>query len=84
MPSAPTFGNNHEEVTRQTADLLAEVFNCLVARGIARETAQRFTLQALMCLFVEDIGLLGKYFSSACSMTARPGRQTTLDCPGAA
>jgi hypothetical protein len=27
VPSVPTFGNNHEEVTRQAADLLAEVFN---------------------------------------------------------
>ncbi|MBI5900730.1 MAG: class I SAM-dependent DNA methyltransferase [Rhodocyclales bacterium] len=62
VPSAPTFGNRHEEVTRQAADLLAEVFNCLVVRGIDRDTAQRFTLQALMCLFAEDIGLLEKYF----------------------
>jgi SAM-dependent methyltransferase len=62
VPSAPTFGNNHEEVTRQAADLLAEVFNCLVVRGIDRDTAQRFALQALMCLFAEDIGLLEKYF----------------------
>jgi hypothetical protein len=62
VPSAPTFGNNHEEVTRQAADLLAEVFNCLVVRGINRDTAQRFSLQALMCLFAEDIGLLEKYF----------------------
>ncbi|MCF8150940.1 MAG: N-6 DNA methylase, partial [Sulfuritalea sp.] len=62
VPSAPTFGNNHEEVTRQAADLLAEVFNCLEVRGIERDTAQRFTLQALMCLFAEDIGLLEKYF----------------------
>jgi type II restriction/modification system DNA methylase subunit YeeA len=62
VPSVPTFGNNHEEVTRQAADLLAEVFNCLVVRGVDRDTAQRFTLQALMCLFAEDIGLLDKYF----------------------
>jgi hypothetical protein len=33
-----------------------------VVRGVDRDTAQRFTLQALMCLFAEDIGLLDKYF----------------------
>lgn len=62
VPSAPTFGNSHEEVTREAADLLAALFNSLLARGIERDTAQRFTLQSLMCLFAEDIGLLEQYF----------------------
>jgi hypothetical protein len=62
VPLAPTFCNNHEEVTRQAADLLAELFNGLLARGIERNTAQRFALQALMCLFAEDIGLLEQDF----------------------
>ncbi|MDP1525234.1 MAG: N-6 DNA methylase [Rhodocyclaceae bacterium] len=62
VPSAPTFGNNHEQVTRAAADLLAAVFNSLLERRIERDTAQRFTLQCLMCLFAEDIGLLERYF----------------------
>ncbi|MCM2289065.1 MAG: N-6 DNA methylase [Sulfuritalea sp.] len=75
VPSAPTFGNNHEEVTRQAADLLAEVFNCLVVRGIDRDTAQRFALQALMCLFAEDIGLLEKYFFARLLDECKTGAQ---------
>lgn len=75
VPSAPTFGNNHEEVTRQAADLLAEVFNCLVVRGIDRDTAQRFSLQALMCLFAEDIGLLEKYFFARLLDECKTGAQ---------
>ncbi len=62
VPSAPTFGNSHEQITRAAADLLAAMFNSLVARGIERGLAQRFTLQSLMCLFAEDIGLLEQYF----------------------
>jgi type II restriction/modification system DNA methylase subunit YeeA len=61
-PQTPVFGNDQEKVTRQAADLLAELFNALVARGVPRDTAQRFALQSLMCLFAEDIGLLEKYF----------------------
>jgi SAM-dependent methyltransferase len=58
----PAFGNDQEAVTRKAADLLAECFNKLVSRGTERETAQRFTLQMLVALFAEDIGLLDKYF----------------------
>ncbi len=58
---APVFGNHQESVTRQAADLLAACFNSLVARGVEQPEAQRFTLQMLMALFAEDIGLLDKY-----------------------
>jgi N-6 DNA Methylase len=59
----PTFGNDHEEVTRKAADLLAACFNKLIARqDVGRATAQRFILQMLVALFAEDIGLLDKYF----------------------
>lgn len=57
----PIFGNHQESVTRQAADKLATCFNSLVARGIEQPLAQRFTLQMLMALFAEDIGLLEKY-----------------------
>jgi len=61
-PERPVFGNDHEEVTRKAADLLAVCFNKLIIRKVPRETAQRFTLQMLVALFAEDIGLLEKYF----------------------
>lgn len=61
-PQKPVFGNHHEAVTRAAADLLALLFNRLIARGVDRTLAQRFILQTLMALFAEDIGLLPKYF----------------------
>lgn len=58
---APVFGNHQESVTRQAADKLASCFNSMTKRGIEAPLAQRFTLQMLMALFSEDIGLLDKY-----------------------
>jgi SAM-dependent methyltransferase len=58
----PVFGNDQEEVTRKAADLLAACFNKLIVRKVPRDVAQRFTLQVLVALFAEDIGLLDKYF----------------------
>ncbi|WP_040723261.1 DNA methyltransferase [Thiobacillus thioparus] len=58
----PVFGNHQEQVTRAAADQLVALFRALVGRGIERDLAQRFTLQALMALFAEDIGLLERYF----------------------
>ena len=57
----PQFVNNQEAVTRDAADRLAELFNKLTTRGIGRDRAQYFTLQSLVALFAEDIGLLPKY-----------------------
>ncbi|MDM5180807.1 N-6 DNA methylase [Massilia sp. DJPM01] len=62
QPIAPVFGNHQETVTRQAADKLAHLFKSLVGRGVDRALAQRFSLQALMALFAEDIGLIEKYF----------------------
>ncbi len=58
----PVFGNDQEQVTRDAADLLVGLFRSLTGRRVERELAQRFSLQALMALFAEDIGLLEKYF----------------------
>ncbi|MBI1284995.1 MAG: N-6 DNA methylase [Thiobacillus sp.] len=58
----PVFGNHQEKVTRAAADQLVALFRTLVNRDIERDLAQRFTLQTLMALFAEDIGLLEKYF----------------------
>jgi N-6 DNA Methylase. len=62
VPKKPVFQNDHEQVTRAAADLLALLFNSLVERGVDRGLAQRFVLQSLMALFAEDIGLLEQYF----------------------
>ncbi|MGO9476512.1 MAG: DNA methyltransferase [Limisphaerales bacterium] len=56
--SAPIFGNNWVEVTREAAKDVANVFNSLVARGESRESARRFVLQSVVAMFAEDIGLL--------------------------
>jgi len=53
----PQFGNNRVEVTKEAADKIAQLFNCLKKRGIEPEKAQRFTLQCLVALFAEDTGL---------------------------
>lgn len=58
----PVFGDDHEAVTREAADHLAQVFNSLIARKIHRALAQRFTLQTLVTMFAEDIDLLERHF----------------------
>ncbi|SFW74597.1 DNA methyltransferase [Luteibacter sp. UNCMF366Tsu5.1] len=60
--NTPIFGNHQEQVTRDAADKLVELFKSMTQRGVERALAQRFTLQALMALFAEDIGLLEPYF----------------------
>lgn len=57
----PSFGNDLVAVTRETAAMVSAVFNRLVARGIDRDDAQRFILQAVMAMFAEDIGLLPRH-----------------------
>jgi SAM-dependent methyltransferase len=62
----PTFNNDRVAVTREAADALANCFKRLVrpdrSPPVPRPMAQRFTLQMLVALFAEDIGLLEKYF----------------------
>jgi SAM-dependent methyltransferase len=62
----PTFNNDRVAVTREAAAALANCFKRLVhpdrASPVPRPMAQRFTLQMLVALFAEDIGLLEKYF----------------------
>jgi SAM-dependent methyltransferase len=59
----PVFKVDREKVTREAADLLAAVYRRLAGKKlVGPATAQRFVLQALVCLFSEDIGLLPKHF----------------------
>lgn len=68
VPQTPIFGNDLVAVTRDAAAKVARVFLELHARGIARQSAQRFVLQSVVAMFSEDIGLLpAKYFTRALS-----------------
>jgi SAM-dependent methyltransferase len=59
----PVFKVDREKATREAADLLAAVYKSLKSKpGIGPGTPQRFVLQALVCFFSEDIGLLPKHF----------------------
>lgn len=57
-PKKPQFGNDRVAVTRDAASNVAAAFNHLVLRGVDRAQAQRFILQAVVCMFAEDIDLL--------------------------
>jgi hypothetical protein len=66
LQEKPEFGNDLVAVTRETAAMVSRIFNRLIKRGIGRDTAQRFILQAVMAMFSEDIGLLPRHsFSRA-------------------
>ncbi len=56
--ATPIFENNLEEVTRETADMVAKVFNSLLERGEDRDRSQRFILQTIFTMFAEDYQLL--------------------------
>ncbi len=56
-PRIPVFENNQVEVTKNAAYQLAELFRSLV-RELDRDIAQRFTLQCMVAMFAEDVGLL--------------------------
>ena len=58
----PVFQNDLVAVTRGSAAHMSAVFNALVSRGVPRDQAQRFILQALMALFAEDIALLPRHY----------------------
>ena len=82
VEQAPTFGNDLVEVTREAAASVAAVFNSLHDRGIQRAEAQRFTLQSVMAMFSEDIGLLPTHMFTAAlddSLQARDPGGTAYD-----
>ncbi len=53
----PIFQNNRVDVTAEAAFQLAELFHSLEP-SIGRDIAQRFTLQCMVAMFAEDVGLL--------------------------
>jgi len=69
----PQFDNNRTEVSAVAAGKLAEVFRAMVDRGEPRDRAQRFMLQCIVALFVEDTDLLPRgLFSTIDSIELTP------------
>lgn len=65
-PEKPRFENDLVQLTRDSAIAVSGVFNALLSRGIERGVAQRFTLQSVVAMFAEDVGLLPRHsFSEA-------------------
>ncbi|THA47208.1 DNA methyltransferase [Streptomyces sp. A1136] len=60
----PIFQNDLVAVTRDAATDVARVFKQIHSRGVPRIKAQLFTLQSVMAMFAEDIGLLPSHFFS--------------------
>jgi hypothetical protein len=75
----PTFGNDLVAVTRETAAMVSRLFNRIVERGIDRDSAQRFILQAVMAMFSEDIGLLPRHSFSRAVSDVVAGNGTAYD-----
>jgi hypothetical protein len=63
-PLEPVFDNNVERVTSEAVKKLLKIYHSLIDRGEHKIKVQRFTLQLLVCLFSEDIGLfpIADYF----------------------
>lgn len=77
--ATPVFENNLEEVTRETADLVAKVFNSLIERGEDSERAQRFILQSIFTMFAEDYQLLPKDIFTQILLDCKNGNGNAYD-----
>lgn len=77
--ATPIFENNLEEVTRETADLVAKVFNSLIERGEDSERAQRFILQSIFIMFAEDYQLLPKDVFTQILLDCKNGQGNSYD-----
>lgn len=77
--ATPIFHNNLEEATRETADLVAKVFNSLINRGEERERSQRFILQCIFTMFAEDYQLLPKDIFTQILLDCKNGQGDTYD-----
>lgn len=75
----PTFGNDLVAVTRETAAMVSRIFNSIVGRGVDRDAAQKFILQAVMAMFSEDIGLLPRHSFTAAVKDVLDGKGSAYD-----
>jgi hypothetical protein len=69
----PMFGNDLVSVTREAAADVAKVFISLRDRGVDPNIAQKFSLQCVMAMFSEDIGLLPQHFFTKAVVDAKDG-----------
>jgi len=81
LPKAatPIFENNLEEATRETADLVASVFNSILERGEDRNRSQRFILQSIFTMFAEDYQLLPKDIFTQILLDCKNGSGDSYD-----
>lgn len=81
LPKAatPIFENNLEEATRETAFLVAKVFNSLIERGEDRDRSQRFILQTIFTMFAEDYQLLPKDIFTQILLDCKNGQGNSYD-----
>ncbi|WP_110092151.1 DNA methyltransferase [Streptomyces himastatinicus] len=61
IEQSPVFRNDLVAVTREAAADVARVFKQIHGRGVPRLKAQVFTLQSVMAMFAEDIGMLPEH-----------------------
>ena len=79
IPKKAIFENNLEDVTRETADKVAKVFNSLIGRKIEREHAQKFILQCVFTMFSEDYELLPSGFFTSILQECLHDEEKTYD-----
>ena len=77
--ASPIFDNNLEEATRETADLVASVFNSILERGEDRDRSQRFILQSIFAMFAEDYQLLPKDIFTQILLDCKNGNGDSYD-----
>lgn len=80
----PLFDNDRVAVTRKAAKSVATLFNSLVSRKrdpVPSVSAQRFTLQSVLALFAEDIGLLPRGLFTELVLECK-GRVSSYDLIG--
>lgn len=82
-PATPIFNNNLEEATRETAALVAKVFNSLIERGEERERAQQFILKCIFTMFAEDYQLLPKDILTRILLDCHQAQGNVYDLIGA-
>jgi type II restriction/modification system DNA methylase subunit YeeA len=70
----PVFGRDKEDVTEKAAEQIAAMFKSMVKRKIPPHDALHYSLQCIVSLFAEDVGLLpNKIFSQLVEECSRKG-----------
>lgn len=58
----PSFTEHFQELTKEAAKAVAEVYHSLTERNAARpQDIQRFIMQSVWCMFAEDLGMLDAF-----------------------